>query len=103
MLADYGIDLNKFAKWVTSDTTGSARSISTFFENENGEQVDCEMHNLNLILLYAVGKKIGSAYQERVFSNGGIAMTNKQTDMGDDHYFSERLLLRANRRTLWNW
>lgn len=53
MIRSYGIDTNVHAAFITSDTTNSARVVSTFFDE--AEQVDCTMHRLNLALLYGFG------------------------------------------------
>ena len=49
----YGIDLAKHGLYITSDTTNSARAVSKYIDGM--EQVDCEMHKVNLALLYTLG------------------------------------------------
>jgi hypothetical protein len=51
----YGFDMNAYARFTVSDTTGSARNVSDHFENT--DQVDCLMHKLSLCLLYGLGLK----------------------------------------------
>ena len=51
----FGLDISECAKFMGSDTTNCATAISKCFEDV--EQVDCEMHVLNLVLMYGMGLK----------------------------------------------
>ena len=51
----FKMDISKCAKFMGSDTTNAATAVSGHFDNV--EQVNCEMHVLNLILLYGIGQK----------------------------------------------
>ena len=52
-LSRYDIDLDKEAAYMTSDTASAATAVSTYFEIT--EQVNCEMHVVNLALQYGIG------------------------------------------------
>jgi hypothetical protein len=49
----FGINLHDDSKFITSDTTSAARAVSQYIDDI--EQVDCEMHLVNLAILYALG------------------------------------------------
>jgi hypothetical protein len=49
----YGVELSEEVKYMTSDTASAARAVSGHVEDM--DQVDCEMHVVNLALLYAIG------------------------------------------------
>jgi hypothetical protein len=52
-LKRFGININDDTKFITSDTTSSARDVSQYIDDS--KQVDCEMHLVSLALLYALG------------------------------------------------
>jgi hypothetical protein len=49
----YSIDLDMEANFITSDTATAAKAVSNYVEDI--EQIDCEMHLVNLAILYAIG------------------------------------------------
>ena len=49
----FKMNLDECTRFITSDTTAAARCVSNHIDGS--EQVDCEMHILNLILLYGIG------------------------------------------------
>ena len=51
----FGMDISSFAKFMGSDTTNAATAVSRNFDRV--EQVNCEMHVLNLVLQYGIGDK----------------------------------------------
>ncbi|KAE9272461.1 hypothetical protein PR003_g30195 [Phytophthora rubi] len=63
----YNIDIESYARFTVSDTTGSARNVSDHFDST--DQVDCLMHLLSLCLLYALGLK------ENTRQGGAITVT----------------------------
>ena len=56
-------------RFITSDTTAAARSVSNYIDGS--EQVDCEMHILNLILLYGIGLR-DHVKTQKVMGEDGI-------------------------------
>ena len=52
-LENYHLDIERYTKFVTSDTTPSAKNVADYIGD--AEQVDCEMHVLNLCMLYGLG------------------------------------------------
>jgi hypothetical protein len=65
----FQVDIGEFARFITSDTTSAARAVSNFIEGT--EQVDCEMHVLNLVLLYGIGLK-DNVRTEKMTGDDGI-------------------------------
>ncbi|GMF61820.1 unnamed protein product [Phytophthora fragariaefolia] len=51
----YDIDLHKISRFTVSDTTGSAKNVSNYFNDS--DQVDCLIHLASLCLLCALGLK----------------------------------------------
>lgn len=51
----YQLDIDQYARFTVSDTTGSARNVCD--HSTNTDQVDCLMHLLSQCLLYALGLK----------------------------------------------
>jgi hypothetical protein len=49
----FQVDIGEYARFITCETTSAACAVSNFIEGT--EQVDCEMHILNLVLLYGIG------------------------------------------------
>jgi len=51
----YSFDIRAMAKWTMSDTTPSARMVTSFYEDS--QQEDCSMHILYLCISYGIGLK----------------------------------------------
>jgi hypothetical protein len=66
----YCIDIDRDAKYLTSDTTASARAVSNFIDGI--EQVDCEMHVVNLALQYAIGLRENMQNKQIVTPGGAF-------------------------------
>lgn len=67
-LERFQIGIDDLARYVTSDTTSAARAVSNHIEGT--EQVDCEMHILNLILLYGIGLRDNFKTERSVGEDG---------------------------------
>ena len=66
----FKINIGNCTRFVTSDTTAAARAVSNYIDGS--EQVDCEMHILNLILLYGIGLRDNVKLQKLVLGDDGI-------------------------------
>jgi hypothetical protein len=52
-LQRFGVELDTDVNHMTSNTASAARAVSNYVEDI--EQVDCEIHIVNLALLYGIG------------------------------------------------
>ena len=77
----YGIDLDRHAKFVTSDTCNSARAVSQYIMEV--EQVDCDMHIANLVLLYALGLRENTSTRTEVVDGRKKKITEICTPGGE--------------------
>jgi hypothetical protein len=64
----FKVNLAECTRFVTSDTTSAARAVSHFIDGS--EQVDCEMHILNLVLLYGIGLRDNVKTQKVIGEDG---------------------------------
>jgi hypothetical protein len=91
----FKVNLENCTRFVTSDTTAAARSVSNFIDGS--EQVDCEMHILNLILLYGIGLR-DNVKTHKVTGEDGIERKLPQVVTGGGAFSSGLQVIQALRK-----
>ena len=75
----FNIDIDKSARYITSDTAFVARAVADKFDDT--DQVDCELHLINLVLEYGIGLRENTSTKQglkTVVTPGGALPEGKQ-------------------------
>ena len=75
----FKLDIDKSARYITSDTASAARAVADEFDET--DQVDCELHLINLILEYGIGLRENTSTKQglkTVVTPGGALPEGKK-------------------------